>query len=243
MNITKPIAVISIDDGNFEDFRAYELLKKHRLCATFNIVSGWIDKEKHLTSEQLRTIYNDKTMEIAAHGFSHKNDDEDVTKGIDELSKILDAKLKPIGFASPGSGMKNDFIIENEAHLKSLGLSYVRTSMNPYTSERHLEIINTLKDAPEFVRDNVPQLTFSKSFCVNSAVVLHTTDINDLKALVDLTIREKACTVFMFHRTKKPCENGYEELWNYDYYKFKEFVEYLSESDIEVKTTTDAFAK
>ncbi len=243
MTINKPVAVISIDDGNYEDFRAYELLKKYNLCATFNIVTDWINKERYLTSEQLITMYNDKTMEIAAHGFSHKNDDENITKGIETLENILGAKLKPIGFASPGSGMKNDFIIENEAHLKSLGLSYVRTSMNPYTSEKHLEIINTLKDAPEFVRDNVPQLTFSKSFCVNSAVVLHTTDINDLKALVDLTISKKACTVFMFHRTKKPNENGYEELWNYDYYKFKEFVEYLSASDIEVKTTIDAFAK
>ncbi len=37
-------------------------------------------------------------------------------------------------------------------------------------------------------------------------------------------------------------ENGYEELWNYDFYKFKEFVEYLSKSDVEVITTKDAFA-
>ena len=33
-----------------------------------------------------------------------------------------------------------------------------------------------------------------------------------------------------------------EELWNYDFYKFKEFVEYLSKSDVEVITTKDAFA-
>ena len=241
MKIVKPTAVISIDDGNFEDFRVYEeVLKKYNVPATFNIVSGRLDNEGSLTTENLKTMFNDPLIEIAAHGYSHKNDDNDITKDIDTLSENLEAYLRPIGFASPGSGMKNDFIAENKEHLKALGLSYVRTSNNPYPTERHVEIAKSL-NAPEYVVNNVQQLIYETDYCVNSTVVLHDTDVEDLKKLVDLTIKENACMVFMFHHTKKSDEKDYDNLWNYDFYKFKEFVEYLSKNNIEVKKTCDVF--
>jgi len=244
MEFNRPIAVISIDDGNFEDFRVYEeVLKEYNVPATFNIVSGRLDNEGSLTTENLKTMFKDPLIEIAAHGYSHKNDDNDITKDIDTLSEILEADLRPIGFASPGSGMKKDFISENVSHLKSLGLCYVRTDVNLSPSPKHLEIVERLRKegASEFVINHVPQLTFSPDFCVNSVVVLHDTDAGDLKALVDLAIREKACIVFMFHHTKKSDEKDYDSLWNYDYYKFKEFAEYLSKSEIKVLTTKEAF--
>ena len=243
MKITKPTAVISIDDGNFEDYRVFsEVLKKYNIPATFNIVSGRLDNEGSLTTENLKTMFNDPLIEIAAHGYSHKNDDEDIIKDIDTLSKILGTDLKPIGFASPGSQMKNDFIVENKERLKALGLSYVRTSNNPYPTKRHTDIGKGL-NAPEYVINNVKQLVFETDYCVNSTVVLHDTDVEDLKKLIDLTVKEKACMVFMFHHTKKSDENDYDSLWNYDFYKFKEFVEYLSKSAIEVKTTRDVFSE
>ena len=245
----KGTVVISIDDGNADDFRIYEnVLLKYNLGATFNVVSGWINGGNSLTKEQLRTIYNNPLMEIAAHGYSHKNDDEDIKKGIAMLYDWLDIKEKAIGFASPGSVMKNDFIEENEAHLKDLGLLYVRTSRNLNPSKRHLEIQNLLKSegASDYIIENIPQLIFSfDGLAVNSAVVLHHTNLEDLYKLVDIAIKEKACIVFMFHRTKKQGELDYDSLWSYDYDKFEKFVEYLhnkrANGEIDVLTNKQAF--
>ncbi len=245
----KGIISISIDDGNAEDFRLYEsVLLKYNLSATFNIISNVIDGESNLTKEQLKTIYNNPSMEIAAHGFSHKNDDEDILIGISELRSKVGITEKLIGFASPESRMKNDFIVENQAHLKELGLLYVRTAGNPVANNRHLEIQDRLKLAGEsdYKIRNIPQLIYSfNSLCVNSVVVYNHTSLDDLKKLVDIAADERACIVFMFHKTKKKGEIGYDDLWCYDLDKFEEFAEYLNqkrnEGAIDVLTTRQAF--
>ena len=228
----KGTVVISIDDGNADDFRLYEnVLLKYNLPATFNIISNTIDEETSLTKGQLRIIYNNPSMEIAAHGYSHQNDDGDIIKGITELYDCLGITNNLIGFASPGSQMKNEFIEKNQDHLKSLGLLYVRTSRNPNANDRHSELQNKFKNAgsSEYIINNIPQLTYSFSgMCVNSAVVYNHTNLDDLKMLVDIAAEERACIVFMFHRTKKKGELNYDEVYCYDYNKFMDFAEYLS---------------
>lgn len=245
----KGIISISIDDGNTEDFRLYEgVLLKYNLSATFNIISNSIDGETNLSKEQLKTIYNNPSMEIAAHGFSHKNDDEDILKGVSELRCKVGITEKLIGFASPESRMKNHFIEENQEHLKSLGLLYIRTAGNSGANNRHLEIQDRLKLAGEsdYIIRNIPQLIYSfNSLCVNSVVVYNHTSLLDLKKLVDIAEDERACIVFMFHKTKKKDEFGHDDLWSYDLDKFEEFAQYLdkkrNEGTIDVLTTRQAF--
>ena len=245
----KGIVVISIDDGNSDDFRLYEnILLKYNLPATFNVVTSRIGEEYCLTKDQLRILYGNSLMEIAAHGHTHKNDDEDIIMGVDVLRDWLGITENTIGFASPGSRMNNDFIEENAEHLRDLGLLYVRTSGNPKPNKRHLEIQEKLadKEASGYIIKNIPQLIYSfDSLCVNSAVVFNATDPNDLKKLVDISAEEKACIVFMFHRTKKKDEPNYENQWSYDYDKFEEFAEYLAkkrnEGDIDILTNRQAF--
>ena len=228
----KGTVVISIDDGNADDFRLYEnILLKYNLSATFNIISNAIDGEKYLTKDQLREIYRNPFMEIAAHGYSHQNDEEDIKKGIAELYDWLGITTELIGFASPGSQMKNAFVEENQDRLRSWGLLYVRTARNPNAGERHLELQRELQaaGASNYVIENIPQLTYSfDSLCVNSAVVHRDTALDDLKRLVDITAEEKACIVFMFHRTKKKGEADYEEIYCYDYNSFEGFAQYLA---------------
>lgn len=245
----KGIISISIDDGNAEDFRLYEsVLLKYNLSATFNIISNVIDGKTTMTKEQLKTIYNNPSMEIAAHGFSHKNDDEDILTGVSELRLKVGITEKLIGFASPESRMKNDFIEENYSHLRDLGLLYVRTAGNPVANNRHLEIQDKLQLAGEsdYVIRNIPQLIYSfNSLCVNSVVVYNHTSLDDLKKLVDIAEVERACIVFMFHKTNKKGEFGYDDLWSYDLDEFEVFAEYLnqkrSEGVIDVLTTKQAF--
>ena len=245
----KGTVVITIDDGNADDIRVYEeILSKYNIPATFYIITGKIDGETNLTKDQLRAIYNDPNMEIANHGYSHKNDDGDITLGTANLRDWLGITENTIGFASPGSQMKNDAIAPNEAHLKELGLLYVRTSESTKMNRRHLELQVKLQGegASGYIIKNIPQLSYGfDSMCVNSAVAYHSTNVEDLKKLVDIAAEEKACVVFMFHRIKKQGEPNYEDQWSYDYDKFAEFVKYLTErretGAIDILTTRQAF--
>lgn len=245
----KGTVVISIDDGNSDDFRLYEnILLKYNLPATFNIVSGKIGDEMRLTMDQLGILYHNPLMEIAAHGHTHNNDDDDILKSVTALRDWLGITDAFIGFASPGSQMKNEFIEHNRDHLKNLGLLYVRTAGNPKVNRRHLEIQNELKKkgSTDFVLKNVPQLIYGfDSMCVNSVVVFNHTNTDDLMSLVDIAADERACIVLMFHRIKKKGEPNYENLWSYDYDKFEEFAAYLdrkrNEGLIDILTNRQAF--
>ena len=246
----KGTIVLSIDDGNSDDFRIYEkILSKHRLPATFNIVSGTIGEPTNLTVDQLRILYSDPSIEIASHGFMHKNDEDDILSGIEMLREMLSLTDSHIGFASPGSKMKNDFVELNAEHLKGLGLLYVRTAENPNVCSRHIEIQNQLRknNGFDYVIKNIPQLMYSfDRFCINSVVVFNHTTLDDLMTLVDVASQEKACVVFMFHRIKKPGELNYENTWSYDYDNFEKFAGYLAkkrdDGEIHILTTRQAFS-
>lgn len=241
--------VISIDDGDADGFRVYEnILKKHRLSATYNIVTSLIGDADRLTKEQLKILYNDPLIEIAAHGHTHQNDDEDISKSVECLYEWLDIKKDAIGFASPGSQIRNAYIEENAEHLRSMKLLYVRTGRNPKPNPEQLAFRDALiaKGAPEFLYKNAPQLSYSfDGLCVNSAAIVHERSVADMKSLVELAEEESACVVFTFHRFKKPGEDNYEGKWCYDYDSFAEFAEYLSQmrdaGKIDVLTNEQAY--
>lgn len=186
-------------------------------------------------------------MEIAAHGHTHRNDDEDIVTGIQTLSRWL-GTVQPIGFASPGSDMDAAFVEENAEHLRSSGLLYVRTAGNPQAGEQQKKLQQELlrRGASEYVIQNAVNLTYSfQGMCVHSAVVFHNTSVDELMELTNLAANEKACIVFMFHRTKKTGEKDYESLWSYDYDCFEQFATQLAEmrnkGEIHVFTNKQAF--
>ena len=250
----KGIVVISVDDGRRDAFRLYnEVLKKYKIPATFNIVSGWVDQkntgERSITINELKQMQKDSLVEIAGHGYSHKNTDEDIIKDRELLYSWLDLKEEKIGFASPGSGMKNDFIKENEGHLKDLGFLYIRTGRsNLPLNEKQSQLRKEMKEQgkSDFTVENIPQLIYRfDGMCVNSAPVLNFHTVSELKELTDLAIREKACVVFMFHSVAKKDEYQPDDLWSYDFDKFLEFAEFLAlkreQGKIEILTTREAF--
>ena len=104
----KGIVVISIDDGRYDSYRLYRLLSQYKISATFNIVTSRIGTEGYLSLDELRQIYEDPLMEIACHGHTHKNEDEDIMLGNQHLFGWLGEGDGRIGFASPGSGMNKE---------------------------------------------------------------------------------------------------------------------------------------
>lgn len=244
--MNKGILVLSFDDGSAEHYRLFKILEKNNFPATFNIITSRIGEEHQLTREQLQEISAHPLMEIACHSHTHQNDECDILTCKTLLQKWFGLPNNPIGFASPGSKMKRAYVMENEKHLRALGLLYVRSSENPDPSPRHLTLQNRYMDAPKFITHNIPQLIydFDKLF-VPSAVIYHNTPVDDIKALIDIVANEKVCLVLMFHHIKQKAEYNYEDLWNYDFDQMQNLLEYISDKRMEgvldIMTTKDAF--
>ena len=227
----KGIVSFSVDDGYADAYRLYRLLKQYGMAGTFNIVTSWIGTPGYLSAEQLAEIRQDEDMEIACHGYSHKNTDADILLGIQQLDGWFGTHGEAIGFASPGSGMKKPHVLENEAHLrKDLGLLYVRSAYDPEPNARHLELMEklTAADAPAYVIKNIPQLIYEISgMYLPSVVVYNDTECEHLKTIADLAAREKACAIFMLHRVKPREEEDPSDRWCYDYDKLEELLRHV----------------
>ncbi len=252
----KSTVILSIDDGRKDAYRFFkEMLVKYNIPATFNIVTAWIDtsnnpESKALTLAELKEMSESDLVEIAAHGHTHKNDDEDIVKSKNLLCDWLNLEEK-IGFASPGSAMKNDFIKENEQKLKDLGFLYIRTGRtNESISECHIKAREKAKKMGlcDWAIDYASELAYEyDSICINSSVVLNWNSPEDLKDLIRLAIEENACILFMFHGIAKTDETTPDNLWCYDYDKTLDFIKYLSEQrnkgKIDILTNKDAYLK
>lgn len=244
--------VFSIDDGCSDTARLASELKKRNLPATFNIVTSWVDgsvetKSPHVTVDELKKIYSDG-FEIAGHGDSHQNTDEDVMKGNDKLRAWCG--MSEMGFASPGSGMNVEHIKANAQKYRDMGIAYIRTGSYAVADPRYNALaMKARKDGwSEYV---LSQLYFSvfgfDSMAVPSVVVVNQTPLECIKELARFTADEKVCTVFMFHAVRKEGEKNWESTWSYDFDKFCEFADYVcslrDSGKVEVLTNMDAFKK
>ena len=244
--------VISIDDGCSDTARLASELKKRNIPATFNIVTGWIDgtaetKSPHATVDELKAVYADG-FEIAGHGDTHKNDDDDVMRG---NRKLIDwCGMKEIGFASPGSGMTAEYIRGNCEKYTDMGITYIRTGSYASVDPRIHALTEKAKNdgRSSYVVSQIPFTEYEyDSLAVPSVVVVHETPVQCIKDLAAFTADEGVCTVFMFHAVRKEGENNWESTWSYDFDKFCEFADYVKalrdNGKVEVLTNKDAFRK
>lgn len=244
----KGIITLSVDDGRKDAYRLVdEVLNRYKIPATFNIVSGYIVCEGNrpaITLDELKEISKNPLIEIAAHGYLHHNDYADITKGREKLYEWLDIKSESIGFASPGSGMKKDYICENQAQLQKMGFSYVRTG---FVKEGR-DVDETYEYLNNADLNGIDELYYEfDNMCINSVPILCDATVESVKKVVDLAAKEKACVTLMFHSVCKKGEYDPEDLWTYDYDKFVEIAMYLDKKreagEIEILTTAEAFIK
>lgn len=245
--------VLSIDDGGNDTSRLASELQKRGLPATFNIVTGWVDgtvetELPYVTVDELKQIYATGLFEIAGHGDSHQNTDDDVIKGNDKLREWLE--MTEIGFASPCSRMKVDYIRENEEKYKAMGITYIRTSSFVTPDPRYNSLAEKAKKEgySDFVKQQLYYGTFNfDSMAVPSVIVANQTPLDGIKELAEFTADEGFCTVFMFHAVRKEGEKNYDSTWSYDFDKFCEFADLLCElrdsGKTEILTTMDAVKK
>lgn len=95
----KALITFSFDDGRVDNYTiAFPILKKYGLPATFNITTGFVEgkfEEGKLTPaspmnlDMVKRLYADDTMEIAGHGYWHKNELSDILEGVNTLRSHL----------------------------------------------------------------------------------------------------------------------------------------------------------
>ena len=249
----KGTIVLSIDDGCVDTFRLASELEKRGLPATFNIVTSWVDgtaetKSPHVTVDELKQIHAMGLFEIAGHADRHTNEDADVITGNDKLREWCG--MTEIGFASPGSGMTVDYIRENGEKYRAMGIEYIRTGSYTTPDPRYNALAEKAKKegSSDFVFHHLYYSVFDfDSMAVPSVVVVHETPLHCIEELARFTADEGICTVFMFHAVRKEGERGYDSTWSYDFDRFCEFVDLLSElrdeGNVEILTNMDAYKK
>lgn len=127
----------SYDDGVKSDIKLAAVFDKYGIKATFNLCSGWIDRDNRLTHGEIQKYLINKGHEIAIHGANHlapgKLDPVTVMREYfgcrTELEKMFGRIIR--GMAYPNSGIR---VIQNgisyekiRSCLENAGIAYSRT--------------------------------------------------------------------------------------------------------------------
>ena len=128
---------LSYDDGVRQDKKLIEIMLNHGLKGTFNINSGFFDKEFNgqttgrMTKEEAIELYESSGMEVACHGYKHLPllnldiavvNNEIATDRI-ELEKTFGRIIKGMAYSF---GHCSDEIV---SVLKTCGIKYSRTTV------------------------------------------------------------------------------------------------------------------
>lgn len=253
----KKTAIISLsfDDGRADTYTvAKELLEKNNIPATINIATGYIEGKTKagtnispMTQENVIELHNSGIFEIAAHGDMHKNDFSDIEKGREKLLSWIDREGK-IGFASPGSMMKVDFINQHSVELKEIGFSYARTSHTH--QKKHFAKIKILcrkvarvTGSKILYRIAYRDLSVVDGFAVTSIPIFKFNSFEQIRSIIRLAIRRGAFLTLMFHSVCKPGDIDSENIYSYDWNEFSKIVDYLvdirSKGKIKILTTQE----
>ena len=246
----------SFDDGRIDNFTiAYPILKNYDLPATFNITTGYIKgvlpytalgTAKPMTIEMVKELYSDKSIEIAGHGYLHRNTAEDIIQGIETLcdelgtDTLCDGKC---GFASPGTALDLNYYNSIKAVLEHKNIQYVRLSLR-YLGNAKLKTYyrkaSRLIKLPILYR-LAYQDTLMDSInndIIYSVPILSSITISELDALIKNAINEKKALVMMFHSI---VDDKMRDNWDFPKDRFEQLCKliatYQKLGKLEVSTT------
>ncbi len=249
--------VLSFDDGRRDNIRvANGILIKYNIPATFNITTGYINKNipkskmpcPHIAMsiEELNEISNNRLFEIAGHGVEHNNSIVNLVDSVITLRKMLPNAANPIvGVASPHSEFDLTLLETAKVKFTDAKIDYLRVS-NDYNimgkTKIWLRRINRILNIPQvYYYTNKNSIILNKgSFLLHSIPVIRDNTLQELEYFIKTSLKDYAC-VFMFHSILKPGEDYYNDLFTWDYDRFEKFCvilnEYRERGLIEIETT------
>ena len=244
----KALLSLSFDDARGDNTEIYdELLWPMGIPATLNVTTGYVDgtcpssmkpsdKPAMLIDDIIRfgtekRYGRDVNFEIALHGDQHQNTEEDIIICREKLIKWLNLPENHVfGFASPGSGLLIDEFRRSESKLFTEQISYVRTSLRiiDYEMIRVLyRKIGRVWHRPFFYRRAYANTLMKecRDRVIYSVPVMKDVTEQQVEALIDLAIEERAALTLMFHSvavSKRDDDN-----WTWSLEKFRRLCNYI----------------
>lgn len=245
--LEKGCVSLSFDDGRVDSYSvAYPLLKAYNIPATFNITTGYVLKKggnptdvPAMTEQMVQEMFDCPLFEIAGHGYYHRNDIEDITKGIYGLKEMLHVEmLTPDGdgFASPGTGLQREIwgkLGEGEGSIK-----YARVSLR-YLSHPRLKTF--IRKASRLLKWPIlyrlayqdTMMDSVKDGLLYSVPVLSSITNNELESLINFASAHNKALVLMFHSIV-PKERIHDN-WDFEDVKFKKLLLFLDDMRLKGK--------
>lgn len=258
----KALVSLSFDDGRVDNYTiAYPILKTYSLPATFNITTGFVEGKfgnpngltmsAPMTIEQLLDMQEDPLIEIAGHGYMHRNTIEDIILGVDSLKNhfINCKKHNNIwGFASPGTALDLNYYRKNREKMKQHGIVYTRLSLRYLSYPRIKSLVRKMSRViphPFFYKLAYKDTLMDRveEDLIYSVPVLSSITVSELMSLVRMAIKKNKLLVLMFHSIME--EDNMRDCWDYSTDKFrllcKSIADLRDEGQLDVVTTMEAY--
>lgn len=248
-------AVFSFDDGRLDTYTvAYPILKKYEMPFTVNVVTDFVSRQEKytnfvsgnnqsMTAEQLLELER-QGMELACHGHTHQNTEQDILENISALSD-MGIVTERIGFASPNSEITEKNGADVKALLQSGTLGYIRSGIQVKREGLLYAILTVIERRTHSARlfwllnrRNVMK-QLPKEILPSVAITRYTTNRQMLYLLDRLCDGESV--IFMFHSVLHKEDTGYgADDWFFDAERFDALCENIyRKKEILVCTTRD----
>lgn len=254
----KAIITLSFDDGRKDTYDVFtQVLKKMNIPATVNVPSGYIEAGYSnplevgynglMTKNELDEIAKNPLFEIAGHGFMHKNEDDDVQKGIEKL-KAWYPNIERYGFASPHSLMKDHDVYNKKPFYNDVGIEYVRLGRKFWGKNyyrRGLSKMASLTGSSKLYIAcyNKSLNSINSDFVLHAIPIIKTTRYEQVKSIIKYCVKKKKWCILEIHGIDKPGSDEYQELFCWNYYSFVKLCKWIArlreEGILEIKNALD----
>lgn len=238
----------SFDDSPVDTYTVvYPILKEYGFPFTINVITSKTESglEDSMTALQLKDC-QDHGAEIACHGHTHKNTEQDVIDCIDSIKRMGLFKGK-IGFASPNSYITNNNGVEVKEMVADGRLAYIRTGISVrregliYSALSYLERKTHSKSL--FWHLNKRNIIKDSSKLLMSVAITRYTTVNQIIYLLN-KLNGGDSVILMFHHVVPDIGAYKNGTWYFEEKRFRDLCEKIKgKSGIEVKTTMDLVKK
>ena len=248
--------VLSFDDGRLDTYtRAIPIMNKYRVTATINVVSDFIEHEsvysifpsasnKAMTKVMLKEVYL-KGFEIACHGHTHKNTQEDIINNVTAL-KEWGIHTDEMGFASPYSYITKKNMCEIDELLRTGFISYIRSGIQVRRESFFYKAAYIIQELTHnkylfylLNKTNCTKKSELEDYVIGVSISSETT-FKQIKFLIE-KLPDDSTIILILHSILKPTDEGYgADKWYMDEKIFCDLCIYLkSNRAVEVLTNIE----
>lgn len=253
LKLPKAIITFSFDDARSDTYYAIKKAIGNNVACTLNVTTGYVDGT--LSEEYWPTsippmseaeLFELKKMgaEIAGHGDKHNNEFESLISGREKIKNWFEISEDTlIGLASPHSKFivnpeNTDFIRNNFKYCRVGG--YINGLNKKKRIIQKMARITGSNYLYKYVYGDTVKNTASAFPIIRSVPVLKDNTVEQIKAIINLSIENRYWCILCFHSILKEGQQEYNSNFTWDDERYAELVKWVGQNnDIEKMTTLD----